>query len=71
MAAGTSMPALINANTGVRDLYVDGMLAAQETNNVAYHLAPFAHLCIGAKDSAPGNNFGFFSNRGDLRRAHL
>ena len=50
-----------NANTGVRDLYVDGMLAAQETNNVAYQLAPFSHLVIGGKDSAPGNNFGFFS----------
>jgi len=50
-----------NANTGVRNLIVDGMLAAKETNNVAYQLAPFSHLVIGGKDSPPGNNFGNFS----------
>ena len=50
-----------NANTGVRNLYVDGTLAAQETNNVAYTLAAAEHLVIGGKDSAPGNSFGFFS----------
>ena len=47
--------------SGVRNLYVDGVLAAQETNNVAYDLAPYSHVCIGAKDSSPGNSFGSFS----------
>jgi Concanavalin A-like lectin/glucanases superfamily/Immunoglobulin domain len=46
--------------TGIRDLYVDGLLAAQETNNVAYDIAQYSHLCIGAKDSAPGNSFGAY-----------
>ncbi|MGA2853886.1 MAG: LamG-like jellyroll fold domain-containing protein, partial [Verrucomicrobiota bacterium] len=50
-----------NAVTGIRCLYVDGVLAAQETNNVQYDLASWAHLCIGGKDLPPGNSFGFFS----------
>ena len=47
--------------SGVRSLYVDGVLAAQETANTAYDLATAEHLCIGAKDSPPGNSFGNFS----------
>jgi len=50
-----------NGNTGERDLYVDGQLAAQETGNVPYALAPFSHVVIGGKDSQPGNTFGNFS----------
>ena len=51
-----------DANTGIRALYIDGMLVARETGNSKYTLAPNEHLCIGGKDSAPGNNFGFFSS---------
>jgi hypothetical protein len=50
-----------DAVTGVRNLYIDGILAAQETNNGTYNLAPVEHLCIGAKDNPPGNNFNYFS----------
>jgi hypothetical protein len=55
-----------NADTGVRSLYVDSVLAAQETNNVAYDLAAWAHLCIGAKESPattglPATTFGNYS----------
>ncbi len=49
-----------DAATGIRNLYVDGMLAAQETNSGAYNLAPVEHLCFGAQDSS-GSNFGNFS----------
>ncbi|HZM06029.1 MAG TPA: LamG-like jellyroll fold domain-containing protein [Candidatus Saccharimonadales bacterium] len=48
------------ASAGVRSLYVDGMLAAQETNSGAYNLASVEHLCFGAQDST-GNSFGNFS----------
>ena len=61
-----------NANTGVRCLYVDGVLAAEETNNVACIPYPPAHVCIGAKDSPPGGSFGSTSTGIEiLRRAHL
>jgi len=50
-----------DAATGIRSLYVDSVLSAQETNNTLYDLAPFAHVCIGAKDSTPGNTFGQYS----------
>jgi len=44
--------------SGQRCLYVDGQLAAYESSgNVPYFLAPTAHLCIGAKDSPPGDDF--------------
>ena len=49
--AGTYSPI-----TGLRRLYIDGKLAAAETGNGAYNLASVEHLCIGAKDSPPGNN---------------
>jgi hypothetical protein len=48
--------------SGQRALYVDGMLAANESSgNTPYSLAAAEHLCIGAKDSPPGNSFGYFS----------
>ena len=55
-----------NADTGIRSLYVDSVLAAQETNNVPYDLAAWAHLCIGAKESPattglPATTFGNYS----------
>ena len=54
---------VFNASTGVRSLYVDGQLAANESaGNVPYPLASAEHLCIGAKDSPPGNSFGSFSS---------
>ena len=37
--------------TGVRSLYVDGVLSAQETNNALYTLSADSHLCIGARDA--------------------
>ncbi len=50
-----------NASTGVRNLYIDGaVLAASEGSNTLYNLASAEHLCIGAKDSPPGNTFGNF-----------
>ena len=37
--------------TGVRSLYVDGVLAAQETGQGPYSQTDFSHFMIGAKDS--------------------
>jgi len=51
-----------NAGSGIRNLWVDAILAAQETNQVVYDLAPYSHLCLGAKDSAPGNTFGSYTS---------
>ena len=47
-----------NSQTGIRKLYVDGVLAAEESSNGAYNLAPSEHLVIGGRDSPPGNSFG-------------
>ena len=57
------------AATGIRDLYVDGLLAAQETGNEPYVLAAAAHLCIGAKGDLTGGGFGgyFTGNLYDVR----
>ena len=56
-----------NAATGERNLYVDGVLAAQEELNQAYYVAATEHVVIGGKDSysaaaAPqyGNYLGGF-----------
>jgi hypothetical protein len=46
--------------TGFRNLYVDGVLAAYETNNGVYNLAAYSHLVIGAIDASPGNAFGSY-----------
>ncbi|MGA2750442.1 MAG: LamG-like jellyroll fold domain-containing protein [Verrucomicrobiota bacterium] len=48
---------VFSAGTGVRSLYVDGVLAAQETGNVACILATNEHVCIGAKDQPPGDTY--------------
>ena len=45
----------------MRTLYIDTLPAATETGNVPYGLAAAEHLCIGAKDSPPGNTFGNYS----------
>jgi hypothetical protein len=44
--------------SGNRNLYIDGVLAASETGNKPYFAATGEHLCIGGKDSPPGNIFG-------------
>jgi len=46
-----------DAGTGERHLYVDGQLAASETDNGVYTLSPNSFMCIGARDNG-GNNFG-------------
>ncbi len=50
-----------DASTGVRSLYVDGILRAQITNGVLYSLSPAAFLCIGARDSGNGNYGSYFN----------
>ena len=53
---------VFDSSTGVRQLYVDGSLVANETaGNIPYFLEPTAHLCINAKDSPPGSTFDSFS----------
>ena len=52
---------VFSATTGVRSLYVDSVLAAQETGNVPYGMEPDVHVCIGAKETPPGGTFGSFS----------
>ena len=53
-----------NIATGVRNLYVDGVLVAQETGNGAYTLPSAEHLVIGGIDDSPGNSFvAFFTRR--------
>jgi hypothetical protein len=44
---------------GVRNLYVDGVLAATESGQGALNPATDSHVVIGARDSG-GNNFGAF-----------
>ena len=55
--------------SGLRCLYVDGNVAANETGNAAYPLASAEHLVIGGKDSSPGNTFNnyFTGNIYDVR----
>jgi hypothetical protein len=52
---------VFDSATGMRTLYIDTLPAATETGNVPYGLAAAEHLCIGAKDSPPGNTFGNYS----------
>lgn len=40
-----------NANTRVRNLYVDGVLSASETNNGTYTMTPWSHVALGARDN--------------------
>lgn len=54
-----------NSLTGIRTLFVDGNVVAQEVSNVVYSLAPAQHLCIGAKDSpipATGSEYSNFGS---------
>ena len=46
---------VFSATTGIRSLYVDSVLAGQETGNIPYALEANAHLCIGAKEN-PSNS---------------
>jgi hypothetical protein len=50
-----------NAGTGIRNLYRDGQLEGQETNNVLYFLSPASHVCIGAQDAAGTLGSAFFT----------
>ena len=54
--------------TGVRNLYVDGNLAASQTGQGAYNMAPAERVTIGGKDQPPsdtthlaGNFTGYFT----------
>ncbi len=51
--AGTYSP-----QTGVRSLYVDGVLVAQQTGQGPYTPATGERFVIGGKDSPPGNSVG-------------
>jgi|SRR5665213_1345300 len=44
-----------NASSGIRNLYIDGSLVAQETNNVAYNMTPNVHLTIGSTERPASN----------------
>jgi hypothetical protein len=46
-----------NFTTGVRNMYVDGVLAATQSGQGPYTLAASSHLAFGARDNG-GNNFG-------------
>jgi len=61
--AGTYSPV-----TGIRSLYVDGVLAATQSGQGAYNPALSSHLMIGARDNG-GNNYGnqFTGNIYDVR----
>jgi hypothetical protein len=48
--------------TGIRNLYVDGVLAAQENNNGAYNLANYSHVVIGGFEGSPGGTINNFLN---------
>lgn len=49
-----------DAATGLRNLYVDGVLSASENSNGVYNVSPASYLAIGARDTAAGNTFGNF-----------
>jgi hypothetical protein len=49
-----------NAATGIRNLYVGGVLVASVINQRPYNLSPSSFLCIGARDTTAGNTFGNF-----------
>jgi hypothetical protein len=44
-----------DVSTGIRNLYVDGALAAQVTGQGQYTTSPLMHLVIGARDQPPGS----------------
>ncbi len=45
-----------DASTGIRNMYVDGVLRGSESNNTLYTLSPSSFLCFGARDNG-GNVF--------------
>jgi hypothetical protein len=49
-----------DATAGIRNLYVDGELKAQEIGNVLYGLSPASYVTIGGRDGAAGNSFGSY-----------
>jgi hypothetical protein len=49
-----------DVHTTLRNLYIDGVLWGQETNNMQYNMAPAEHVVLGAKDQPPGNNYGSY-----------
>ena len=62
--------ATFNSVTGNRNLYVDGILTAQETNNISFNPATLEHLVIGGIDKSPGNTFGEYFN-GELYNVQI
>ena len=52
--------ATYDVNAGVRSLYEDANLIAQETISVPYNTARYAHVVIGGIDHSPGNSFTAF-----------
>lgn len=46
-----------DATTGVRSLYIDGVLAATQSGQALYTMSPASHLAFGARDNG-GNSFG-------------
>jgi hypothetical protein len=50
-----------NAVSGVRNLYIDGVLRGQETNNVLYGLAKNSHVIIGGREDNNNQTIGNFS----------
>jgi hypothetical protein len=50
-----------DASTGLRNMYVDGVLVASETNASPYNLASIEHLCIGARDADGSTIANFFT----------
>jgi hypothetical protein len=51
-----------DAVTGIRLLYVDGVVANTLTGNGKYTLSPITHLTIGGRDQPSGNNFTSYYN---------
>jgi hypothetical protein len=47
-----------SASTGVRSLYLDGVLVATQTGQGPYSPIRASHLMIGGKDNGPGISFG-------------
>jgi hypothetical protein len=60
-----------NARTGVRYLYIDGVVYGYETGNAAYYQAPGSHVCIGAQDHGNNNVTSFLENTMELYDARI
>jgi hypothetical protein len=46
-----------DVSTGIRSLYIDGQLTAQETGNAAYNLATPEHIMLGGRDTGSYGNY--------------